>query len=119
MSAVTSAADICNGHENPPMENNPSSKKFKSEALQVPRGIPWWKDIRNLQDARCYARLKGLLYLSENNSAVNPPLTLQPHNYPQELYEELWALQPAVNSLVDAVSRDLEFLEETLARYST
>lgn len=95
------------------LENGPPSKKSKGE---TPRDIPWWKDVRNIQAAQCYARLKGILYSSDNNVAVNPPLSLYPCNFPQELYKKIWTLQPAMNSLVDAVSRDLEFLEEALAR---
>ena len=111
MSAVTSAANT--------LGNEPISQKLKED---VPRDVPWWKDRKNIQAAQFYARLKGLILRSDTtaeNVAVNYPLTLQPHNFPQELYEEMCALQPAVNSLVDAVSRDLEFLEEVLARYST
>ena len=108
MSAVTSAANT--------LGNKPISQKLKED---VPRDVPWWKDRKNIQAAQFYARLKGLILRTAENAAVNYPLTLQPHNYPQELYEEMCALQPAVNSLVDAVSRDLEFLEEVLARYST
>lgn len=117
MSAVTLVRTLCNGHLNLPVDNKPPSMNLKGKGLYA--NIPWWKDTRNIQAVQHYARLKGLLYRSENNSAVNPPLTLQPYNYPQELYEEIRALQPAVNSLVDAVSRDMEFLEEVLARYST
>lgn len=85
-----------------------------------PDEAPWWNDISSLQAARHYSHLNGLLYLHKDiaeNSAVNGPLTLQACKFPQELYEKIWALQPAVNSLVDAVSRDLGFLEEALGKY--
>jgi hypothetical protein len=83
-------------------------------------GSPWWKDRRNLQAARHYAHVKGLLYRSDvvaDNTAVNGPLTLQACDFPQELYDEIWELQPALNSLIDAASQDIGFLEEALQGY--
>lgn len=114
MSAITFTVNV--------PEKGPKMQELKDKTLRVPRDIPWWKDARNVQAAQYYARLKGLMLRSdstEGNVAMNYPLTLQPHNFPQELYEEVWALQPAVNSLLDAVSRNLEFLEEALARYGS
>lgn len=113
MATTTKTENPCRGEGAP----------CKRDEAPCTRGdeTPWWKDKSNLQAARHYAHLKGLLYRSRiatDNSAVNSPLTLQPCDFPQELYEKIWALQPAVNSLVDAVSRDLGFLEEALAWYA-
>ena len=78
---------------------------------------PWWKDKRNLEAVRHYAHMSGLLIRFDEMSVVNTPLTLQACPYPKKLYEEVWALQPSINSLIDAVSRDVGFLEEALAKY--
>ena len=91
----------------------------------------WWNDPAAIQAVRHYAHTAGLLYClpppppptssssrSANTAAVNIAVTLQPSKFPKELYELAWAIQPDINSLVDAVSRDLDFLKEALDRWS-
>ena len=77
----------------------------------------WWQDPETVKSIRYYAHVSGLLYHSRNlseNSFVNLPLTLQPWRFPKEVYELVWEIQPHLNSLIDAVSRDTEFLRESL-----
>ena len=45
---------------------------------------------------------------------MNIAITLQPSKFPQELYDLAWSIQTDLNELIDAVSRDHEFLEESL-----
>ncbi len=44
------------------------------------------------------------------------PFTLLPSAVPRALFEQAYAVQRDFNLLVDAISRDKEFLERTLAR---
>ena len=79
----------------------------------------WWQDPGNIRAIREYAHLAGLLVRSstdneENHSAMNIAVTLQPSKFPQELYDLAWSIQTDLNELIDAVSRDHEFLEESL-----
>lgn len=82
----------------------------------------WWKDPTTIQAVRQYAQLAGLLYCPlpnsiANTSTVNVTITLHPSKFPKELYDFVWEIQPHMNSLVDAVSRDHDFLKEALDRY--
>lgn len=80
---------------------------------------PWWRDEANLASVRHYAHMSGLLYRSrvlKDNSAVNITVTLQPWRYPEELFQLVWDVQPDLNAAIDAMSRDLKFLEEALER---
>lgn len=76
-------------------------------------------DQPNVHAARQLAHVCGVLSRAEpvsDNKAVNVPLTLRPYNFPRELFQLVWDIQPHLNSLVDALSRDTEFLEEALGR---
>ena len=83
----------------------------------------WWKDPATIQSIRHYAHMSGLLYCpppspdtSDATPAVNIAVTLQPSKFPKELFEVVRSLQPEINSLLDAVSRDVDFLKEALSR---
>lgn len=88
--------------------------------MQTPPVKPsweWWEDPANVQAIRHHAHLSGLLYGSKDlplSCAVNMSVTLQPWDFPQELFHRVWSLQPDLNALMDAVSRDTEFLSEAL-----
>ncbi len=91
--------------------------------MQTPPVKPsweWWEDPANIQAIRHHAHLSGLLYGSKDlplSCAVNMSVTLQPWDFPQELFHRVWSLQPDLNALMDAVSRDTEFLSEALGRF--
>lgn len=98
--------------------------------------VEWWADSANIEAIRDFAHMSGLLVkhrphssasaaaggednvINGNSSAaaVSIRLTLQPTKFPEELYREVWSIQPVVNELLDTVSRDQEFLEEALDR---
>lgn len=67
------------------------------------------------------ALLEGVLMRTDaepNASEVvsYAPFTLLPSAVPRALFEQAYAVQRDFNLLVDAISRDKEFLERTLAR---
>ena len=85
-----------------------------------PTAESWWRDPSHVQAVRHYAQMSGLLYRSkplDGNAAVNISVTLQPAKFPKELFDLVWSIQPDLNEVLDAVSRDLQFLEEALRRY--
>ena len=89
-----------------------------SIAMATQAGEEWWRDEDNVLAIQHYAHLAGLLYHLPGRPGVlgNIPLTLQPANFPKELFQLVWELQPQLNSLVDAVSRDTQFLSDSLSR---
>lgn len=81
----------------------------------------WWKDPATIQAIRHHAHLSGLLYRPlhlpiSSQLAGNMSVTLQPSKFPEDQFHQVWDVQPSVNSLVDAVSRDVQFLKEALER---
>lgn len=60
----------------------------------------------------------GCLILNEKLELSCGPATLYPSPVPKAGVEELAALQPYFNKLVDAVSRDHEFLCDIFEKYA-
>ena len=58
----------------------------------------------------------GLAVLDSNDAVVPLKLTLRPSPCPLALFAEMCDLQPHFNSLIDNVSRDVEFLRSALER---
>lgn len=80
----------------------------------------WWRDQANVHAIHHYAHMAGLLFKPPGkdgkDAITNIPVTLQPAKFPEELYQLVWQLQPDFNYLLDAVSRDTQFLEESLQK---
>lgn len=75
----------------------------------------WWRVTANIRAVHDYAHMAGLLY-RPTDGLVNIAVTLQPTKFPQELFKLVSEIQPDLNSLVDAVSRDVQFLTESLKK---
>ena len=79
----------------------------------------WWESEAAIESIRDFAVQSGLLIKAsgkEEGRAVNVPVTLLPSKFPQELFELAYDIAPGINSLVDAISKDNEFLESTLKK---
>ena len=80
----------------------------------------WWKNEDTVQAIRDCACMSGLLVKSSPNpmddNVSNAPLTVQPSWFPAELFSTGAEVQPELNLLIDAVSTDHVFLEDTLGR---
>ena len=78
----------------------------------------WWESEATIESIRDYAIQSGLLIKAsgQEGRAVNIPVTLLPSKFPQELFELAYDIAPGINSLIDAVSKNNEFLESTLTR---
>ena len=78
-------------------------------------------DPSTVESIREFAHLAGVLVRSSpsncHKSAVNVPVTLRPSKFPREQFELAMAIQPDLNYLLDAVSRDEQFLQESLERF--
>ena len=73
-------------------------------------GRSWWRDPRLLATAKDYAVLNGLLYGSQDGGCTNVSISLQPAAFPHQLFHKVMSNQEAVNTIVDALSKDNEFL---------
>jgi len=82
--------------------------------------VEWWKSAANFAAIRDYALQCGLLLrVSEdpNDDRCTPvSMTVLPSKFPEELFHLACAVQQDVNNLLDAVSRDHDFLETVLGR---
>lgn len=80
----------------------------------------WWDSRANIEAIRDYAIQQGLIIKATNDPSdgrvVNVSVTLTPSIFPKELFDSACSIAADVNSLVDAVSRDHQFLENTLQR---
>ena len=80
--------------------------------LQVPlEKSSWWRDSESVSTAKDYAILDGLLFGRDaGKGCTNVSVSLQPAKFPQELFKKVVLNQEAVNTVVDALSTDHEFL---------
>lgn len=76
-----------------------------------PSGHSWWRDGDKAKSARDYALASGLM-IAPGGQATNVSITLQPSIFPEELFYQAMSVQTSFNSLVDAISRDTEFLQD-------
>ena len=61
--------------------------------------------------AKDYAILNGLLFgLRDGAGCTNVSVSLQPAKFPRKLFQKVVSNQEAVNTVVDALSTDHEFL---------
>ena len=96
-----------------------------SPVFQPPSVSEWWQNPHTVQAVRDYAHMAGLLHLSSTSTGTGEgdkyltgvPITLQPSKFPQEFFELVWSIQPDLNDLMDAISRDHKFLTEALQRW--
>ena len=82
----------------------------------------WWKSSVNISAIKDYAILQGLLVKAtrdpSDETVTNVSVTLTPSLFPRELFDLACSIAADLNSLVDHVSRDEQFLENALQRYS-
>ena len=80
----------------------------------------WWASRDNIEAIKDYAIQHGLIIKATNDpsdvTVTNVSLTLTPSLFPEELFELACLIAVDINSLVDAISRDTQFLESTLHR---
>ena len=83
--------------------------------------LHWWTDPSIIESIQEFAHLAGVLIRSASSnhdkSAIIVPVTLRPSKFPCEQFELVMSIQPDLNHLLDAVSRDEEFLKESLQRF--
>ena len=72
----------------------------------------------NLELVECAAYSLGLISKDVTGPGSYKPfrLTLSPSPIPKEFLEEVCDLQPHFNALIDSISRDVEFLRESLKK---
>ena len=80
----------------------------------------WWASHDNIEAIKDYAIQQGLLLKATNDpndgTITNVSLTLTPSLFPDELFELACSIAVDINSLVDAISKETVFLENTLQR---
>ena len=77
----------------------------------------WWTERCEVGRIRELAHLAGLHFLpssSVDKSVVSIPVTLIPTKFPRDKLELVTSTLPDLNVLLDSVSSDLKFLEESL-----
>eukprot|EP01029_Cantina_marsupialis_P026560 TRINITY_DN7174_c0_g1_i1.p1 TRINITY_DN7174_c0_g1~~TRINITY_DN7174_c0_g1_i1.p1 ORF type:complete len:453 (-),score=134.24 TRINITY_DN7174_c0_g1_i1:219-1577(-) len=67
-----------------------------------------------LQEAVDWASAKGLLMGVAENTFAHSPFSMEPVNYPKKSFEQVIDIAPAFNTLVDVISRDFEWLHNSL-----
>jgi hypothetical protein len=81
----------------------------------------WWKSSANISAIKDYAIQQGLLVKAtrdpSDETVTNVSVTLTPSLFPRELFDLACSIAADLNSLVDRVSRDEQFLEDSLQRY--
>ena len=71
----------------------------------------WWRDPESVATAKDYAILNGLLFgRRDGEGCTNVSISLQPAKFPRELFQKAVSNQEAVNTIVDVLSTDYEFL---------
>ncbi len=82
--------------------------------------MEWWEDKKAVKAIRDFAILRGLIKWSSSNPCdslvVNLSVSLTPFKFSRDLFHQARSIQRDINLLVDAISRDYQFLLETLER---
>ena len=80
----------------------------------------WWKTESGLTTVRDYAMGNGLLVRASDDptddSCVPVAVSVLPSKFPEELFQLACAIQQDWNTLVEAISKDHDFLQSVLAR---
>ena len=80
----------------------------------------WWQDEANIRSIKDLAASRGMVVRSskdvgeERCSTVS--VSIVPSKYPKELYELACTVQKDFNDLIEAVSKDHEFLTAALGK---
>ena len=89
-------------------------------AMESSSAAEWWASHDNIEAIKDYAIQQGLLLKATNDpndgTVTNVSVTLTPSRFPDELFKLAYSIAADINSLVDAISRDTAFLENTLQR---
>ena len=67
-----------------------------------------------ITQANAWCGLNGLLYSAGDLKYQMAPVALIPNTFPKAAFEYAQDVQPAINDLVDKISRDKEFLLQNL-----
>ena len=67
-----------------------------------------------INQANAWCGLNGLLYSAGDLKYQMAPVALIPNTFPKAAFEYAQEMQPAINELVDTISRDKEFLLQHL-----
>ena len=73
---------------------------------------------RLLSQVKTWCGLHGLMYTDGDLQWTHAPLGLLPAQYSEEAFEKVCRVQPALNKLVDRISRDRDFLTQHLEKVS-
>ncbi len=73
---------------------------------------------RLLSQVKTWCGLNGLMYTDGDLKWTHAPIGLLPAQYPKETFEKVSRIQPALNELVDRISRDRDFLQLHLEKVS-
>lgn len=76
----------------------------------------WWRDSSAFRGARDYAVFTGLHFMAEDGYCTNISMTLQPSMFPKDLFEYAVKVQPGFNTVIDAASKDHDFLLQCFDR---
>ena len=66
---------------------------------------------RIISQVKAWCGLHGLMYTDGDLQWMHAPLALLPAKYPKETYEKVSRIQPALNQVIDTISRDRDFLK--------
>ena len=79
----------------------------------------WWDDAASLVAVQQMVHLNSVL-MRPSTKTIQPSnvsVTLEPSLFPLEQYQYVSGLQTVLNELVDAVSRDHDFIVQTFERF--
>lgn len=88
-------------------------------SLTVFVGGSWWEDEDSLLAARHYALSNGLIVSADDergHRSGTVALTLGPSPFPSSLFQLASRIQPAINSIIDGISRDPEMLDAIFSK---
>ncbi len=78
----------------------------------------WWKNVESLVAVQQLVHVNSV-FVRPSPVTIQPnnaPVSLQPSLFPINQYQYVWGLQNVLNELIDAVSRDHDFIVKTFER---
>ena len=81
-----------------------------------PSTSSWWKTTEGAEDVRDYIISVGILLYTADIVPTNVSCVLTPSPFPRPLFHHAMNIQPALNQLIDSLSKDSDFVADAFRK---
>lgn len=81
-----------------------------------PSSSSWWQTTEAAEDVRDYVLSVGLMLYTPDVLPTNISCVLTPSPFPRPLFQHAMNIQPALNQLIESLSKDSDFITEAFRK---